>query len=94
VTWLAGLYTLNEKTKSRADRWAVWDLPRQPGDLNISPTPRDRMSVDACQYIFDWAITVYNTTPLPVLPIGGPCATTGSSTAVIDAQQVRAAVPA
>src|SRR5688572_15297153 len=48
VTWLAGLYSLDEKTKSRADRWAVWDLPRQPGDINLSSS-RDRLSVPACQ---------------------------------------------
>jgi outer membrane receptor protein involved in Fe transport len=85
VTWLAGLFTLNEKTKSRADRWAVWDLPRQPGDINIAPTPRDRMSVQACQYIYNWATTVYNTAPLPIFPAGGPCATTGATTNVIGA---------
>jgi iron complex outermembrane receptor protein len=79
VTWLAGLYSLDEKTKSRADRWAVWDLPRRPGDLSVAPDPRDRMSVEACQYLYNWATTVYNTAPLPVFPAGGPCATTGTT---------------
>jgi iron complex outermembrane receptor protein len=79
VTWLAGLYSLDEKTKSRADRWAVWDLPRRPGNVSVAPDPRDRMSVAACQYLFDWATTVYNTAPLPTFPAGGPCATTGTT---------------
>jgi iron complex outermembrane receptor protein len=85
VTWLGGLYMLEEKNKSRADRWAVWDLPRQPGNINNSPTPRDRMSVEACQYLYDWSTTVYNNVPLPILPAGGPCAVTGTTTNVVGA---------
>src|SRR5262249_22264081 len=34
VTWLAGLYSLDEKTKGRVDRWAVWDLPRTTGNIS------------------------------------------------------------
>lgn len=83
VTWLAGLYSLDEKTKSRNDRWSVWDLPRQPGDINVAPTPRDRMSVEACQYLYDWATTVYNNVPLPTFPAGGPCALTGTTSPVV-----------
>ena len=79
VTWLAGLYSLDEKTKSRADRWAVWDLPRRPGNLSVAPDPRDRMSVAACQYLYNWATTVYNTAPQATYPAGGPCATTGTT---------------
>src|SRR5690606_23103234 len=49
------------------------------------PDPRDRMSVEACQYIFDWVTTVYNDVPLPPLPAGGACATTGATPNVIGA---------
>jgi iron complex outermembrane receptor protein len=63
VTWLAGLYTLDEKTKGRVDRWSVWDLPRPPGNLNVAPAPRDRLSLEACQYLYAWATTVYGAPP-------------------------------
>jgi iron complex outermembrane receptor protein len=70
VSWLAGLYSLDEKTKGRTDRWALWDVPHAPGNRSISPTPRDRMSVEACQYLLSWATTVYGPAP----PIAGvPC---------------------
>ena len=36
--------------------------------VSVAPDPRDRMSVAACQYLFDWATTVYNTAPLPAFP--------------------------
>jgi iron complex outermembrane receptor protein len=71
VTWLAGLYNLKERTKSRSDRWSLWDLPRQPGDINGAA--RNRMSQEACQYIFDWVTRAYSTATLPAAPAGGYC---------------------
>jgi iron complex outermembrane receptor protein len=52
----------------------------------VAPDPRDRMSVEACQYLYNWATTVYNTAPLPAtMPAGGPCATTGTTSNTIGA---------
>ncbi len=62
VTWLAGFYSLDEKTKGRTDRWSVWDLPRPAGDIN-TPAVRDRLRLEACQYLYSWATTVYGTPP-------------------------------
>jgi iron complex outermembrane recepter protein len=85
VSWLAGLYTLDEKTKGRTDRWALWDVPHAPGNRSIAPTPRDRMSVEACQYLLSWATTVYGPAP-PVNPAapgvpGVPCVQTHQNVA-------------
>ena len=80
VTWLAGLYSLDEKTKGRNDRWSVWDLPRPAGNINVSPSPRDRLSLEACQYMYNWATTVYGTAP-PFASGSVPCVGVHANTA-------------
>jgi outer membrane receptor protein involved in Fe transport len=80
LTWLAGLYSLDEKTKGRVDRWSVWDLPRPAGNLNVSPSPRDRLSLEACQYLYNWATTVYGTPP-PFSSGNVPCVGVHANTA-------------
>jgi iron complex outermembrane receptor protein len=59
MNWLAGLYSLEENSKSRTYRWTMLDLPRDPNNPN-------GLRPDAQAYLQSWRATV----GLPATPPG------------------------